>query len=92
MEFVVAKVQGGVNRLKRFEVDVNLSLLSFGGNNFTAVDNEAIWRNLVVELETLLGGGNRGKDGQTVDTRLDVGSGTLASYTLISPFKRTVAG
>ena len=77
MEFVVAKVQRRVDGLEGFEVDVDLALLAFGGDDFTTVDDKAIGWDLGVELETLLGGGNSRQDGKTVDARLDVGGGTL---------------
>lgn len=77
VELVVTKVQGSVDGLEGLEIDVNLSLLSFGGDNFTTVHNQSIGGNLVVQLETLLGRGNGRQDGKTVDARLDVGSGTL---------------
>jgi len=77
VELVVTKVQGSVDGLEGLEIDVNLSLLSFGGDNFTTVHNQSIGGNLVVQLETLLSRGNGRQDGKTVDARLDVGSGTL---------------
>ena len=55
VEFVVAKVEGGVDWTERLEVDIDLSLLAFGGQDFTTVDNESVWRDLVVELQALLG-------------------------------------
>ena len=48
VEFVVTKVKGGVDRLKRLEINVDLSLLSFRGDNFTTVDDQPIWWDLVV--------------------------------------------
>jgi hypothetical protein len=77
MELVVTEVERRVDGLEGLEVDVDLALLAFGGDDFTAVDNEAIGRDLGVELETLLGRGDSRKDGETVDTGLDVGGGTL---------------
>lgn len=77
VELVVAKIQRGVDGLERLKVDVDLALLAFLGEDFTAVDNEAVRGNLVVQLESALGGGNGGQDGLSVDTRLDVGGGTL---------------
>lgn len=58
VELVVAKVQGGVDGLEGLKVNVDLSFLSFGSDDFTTVDNETVRGNLVVELETLLGRGN----------------------------------
>jgi hypothetical protein len=77
VELVVTQVERGVNGLEGLEIDVNLALLSFRSDNFTTVDDQAIGRDLVIQLETLLGGGNSGKDGKTVHTRLDVGGSTL---------------
>jgi hypothetical protein len=77
VELVVTKVEGGVDGLEGLEIDVNLALLSLGGDNFTTVHDQSIGGNLVVQLETLLGGGNGRQNGKTVDTRLDVGSSTL---------------
>lgn len=75
VELVVTEVQRGVDRLEGLEVDVDLPLLTLGCDDFTAVDDQAVGRDLGVELEPLLGGGNGGQDGETVDTRLDIGSG-----------------
>lgn len=77
MELVITKVKRGVDWFERFEINVDLTFLSLRRNNFTAVYNQAIWRNLVVKLETLLGRRNRRKDRETVDTGLDVGSSSL---------------
>lgn len=80
VELVVTKVERGVDGLERFEVNVNLALLAFLGDNFTTVDNQTIGWNLVVQLQTLLGGGDGGQDGKTVHTGLDVGGSTLLSH------------
>ena len=77
VELVVAKVEGGVDGLERLEIDVDLSLLAFGGQDFTAVHDKTIGRHLVVQLEPLLGRGNGRKDGLTVDTRLNVRGSAL---------------
>ena len=77
VELVVAQVKGGVDGLEGLEIDVDLSLLSFLCQDFTTVDDQTIRRDLVVQLETLLGRGNGGQDGLSVDSRLDVGGGTL---------------
>jgi hypothetical protein len=58
VELVVTQVERSVDRLEGLEIDVNLALLSFCGDNFTTVDDQAIGRDLVVQLETLLGGSN----------------------------------
>ena len=72
MELVVAKVQRRVDGLEGLEVDVDLALFAFRGDDFTAVDNQAIGRHLGVEFQALLGGGDGRQDGETVDARLDV--------------------
>jgi hypothetical protein len=77
VELVVTKVERGIDGLEGLEVDVNLTLLSFGGDNFTTVHDQSIGGNLVVQLETLLGGGDGRQDGETVNTGLDVGGSTL---------------
>jgi len=77
VELVVTKIERGVDGLEGLKVDVNLPLLSFRGDNFTTVNNQSIRGNLVVQLETLLGGGNGRQNGESVHSRLDVGGGTL---------------
>lgn len=77
MELVVTKVKRGVDGLEGFKIDVNLALLALCSDDFTTVDDQPIRRDLVVQLETLLGGGNGRQNGESVDTRLDVGSSTL---------------
>lgn len=77
VEFVVTEVQRGIDGLEGLEVDVDLALLAFGGDDFTAVDNEAIGRDFGVELQALLGGRDSRKDGQTVDAGFDVGGSAL---------------
>lgn len=77
VELVVTKVERSVDGLERLEINVNLALLSFRCDNFTTVHDKPIGRDLVVKLETLLSGGNGRQHGETVDTRLNVGGGTL---------------
>lgn len=77
VELVVAKIERGVDRLEGFKVNINLALLSFRRDDFTAVDNQSIRRNLVVQLQTLLRGCNGRQDGKTIHSRLDVGRGAL---------------
>lgn len=79
VELVVTEIERRVDGLERLEVDVNLPFLSFGGDNFTTVYDQAIRRDLVVELETLLCGCNGREDGKSVDTGFDVGSSTLST-------------
>ena len=82
MKFVVAEVEGRIDRLERLEIDVDLSLLALGGQNFTTVHNQAIRGDLVVKLQPLLGGGNGRQNGLTIDSRFDVRCGTLEIYEL----------
>lgn len=77
VELVVAQVEGGVDWAERLEVDVDLSLFAFGGQDFTTVDDESIWWDLVVELQALLGRGNGGEDGLSIDAGLDVRRSSL---------------
>lgn len=60
VKLVVTKVKGRVDRLERLEVYVDLSLLSLRGQDFATVNNKAIGRDLAVQLETLLSGGDGG--------------------------------
>jgi hypothetical protein len=48
VELVVAEVQRGVDGLEGLKVDVDLAFLAFGGDDFAAIDDEAIGRNLGV--------------------------------------------
>lgn len=77
VELVVTKVKGSVDWLEGLEVNVNLALLSFRGDNFTTVDDQSIWGDLVVQLKTLLSGCDSGQNGKTVDSGLDVRGSTL---------------
>lgn len=77
VELVVTEVQRRVDGLERLEVDVDLSLLALGGQDFTAVDDEAVGRDLVIELEALLGRRNGRQDRLPVDAGLDVRRGAL---------------
>lgn len=77
VELVVAEVEGGVDGLEGLEIDVDLSLLALGSQDFTTVDDKTVRGDLVVQLETLLGGGDGRQDGLSVDTGLNVGRGTL---------------
>ena len=55
MEFVVAKVEGRIDGLEGFEIYVDLPFLALGRQNFTTVNDQSIWRDLVVQLQPLLG-------------------------------------
>jgi len=77
MEFVVTQVQRRVDGLEWLEINVDLSLFSFRGNDFTTVDDQPVRGNLVVEFETLLGGCDSREDGKAIDSGFDVGCSTL---------------
>ena len=62
-----------IDGLVRLKIERNLSLLSFVGQDSTYEKYQPIGWNAIVEFKTLLGGCDRGKYGQPVDTRLDVG-------------------
>ena len=66
----------------RFEIKVDLLLLALVGEDRAAVDDEAVRRDAVVELEALLGRGDGGEDGEPIDARLDVGGSTLGKLVL----------
>lgn len=87
VELVVTKVERGVDGLEGLEIDVNLALLALCGDDFTTVDDQTIRRDLVVQLETLLGGGNGRQNGESVDARLDVGSSTLLKRLIFRNFR-----
>jgi hypothetical protein len=67
VELVVAEVERRVDGLEGLEVDVDLALLALRGQDFAAVDDEAVGGDLVVEFEALLGGGDGREDGLAVD-------------------------
>lgn len=77
MEFIITKVERSIDGLERLEIDINLSFFSFGRDNFTTVDHEAVRGDLSVELQTLLCGCNSGQHRQTIDARFNVRSRTL---------------
>ena len=77
MELVVAKVEGGVDWLEGLEIDVDLSFLALGSENFPTVDDQSIGGDLVVQFESLLGRGNGREDGLTIDSGLDIRGRTL---------------
>jgi hypothetical protein len=78
VEFVVAEVERGVNGLEWLEINVDLPLFAFRRQNFTAVDDKAVRRDFVVQLETLLCRCDGREDGLSVNTRLNVRCGTLS--------------
>mmetsp|Transcript_3732 Transcript_3732/g.13105 ORF Transcript_3732/g.13105 Transcript_3732/m.13105 type:complete len:297 (-) Transcript_3732:231-1121(-) len=72
VELVVAKVQRGVDWLEGLEVDVELLLLSLIRDDGSAVNHQAVWWDLVVQLQTLLRRCDGPEDGQAVHSALDV--------------------
>lgn len=48
VKFVVAQVEGSIDRLERFKVNVDLAFLALRGDDFTTVYDEAIWRDFGV--------------------------------------------
>lgn len=77
MKFIVAEVERRIDWLEGLEVNVDLPFFAFCGDDFTAVDNQPIGRDLVIKLKPLLGRGNCRQDRESVDTRFDVGSSSL---------------
>lgn len=77
MELVVTKVKRRVDGLERLEVDIDLTFLSFGRNDFTTVDDQTIRRNFVVQLQTLLCRSDGGENRKPIDTGFDVGGSAL---------------
>ncbi len=55
VELVVTEVERGVDGLERFEIDVDLPLPAFRCQDFTTVDDQAVGRDLIIQLESLLG-------------------------------------
>jgi hypothetical protein len=50
VELVVAKIKRCIDGLERFEVDVDPPLFAFGGYDFTAIDDQAVRRDLGVSF------------------------------------------
>ena len=68
MELVVAEVERRVDRLEGLEVDVDLLFLALVGDDGAAVDDQAVGRNLGVELEPVLDRSDGAEDRQPVDS------------------------
>lgn len=77
MKLVVTEVERGVDGLERLEVDVDPALLALAGDDFAAVDDEAIGRDTGVEFEALLSRSDGREDGETVHAGFDIGGGAL---------------
>ena len=54
MKFVVAEIQRSVDRLEGLKVDVDFLLLALVRHDCAAVDDQAVWGHLGVELEAVL--------------------------------------
>lgn len=68
MEFVVTQVEGSVDWLEGFEINIHTLFLSFIRDDSSAVNDKTIFGAFVVEFETLLGGCDSSENGKTVDT------------------------
>ena len=77
MEFVVAKVERRIDRLKRFKVNIDLSFFSLRGQDFPAVDNQTIRWHLIVKLQSLLCGRDGRKNGLAIDAGFNIGRSPL---------------
>lgn len=77
MEFVVAEVERCVDGFEGFKVDIDLFFLSLVRHDCSTINDKAIFGTLGVEFETLLGRRDGSQYGKTVDTRFDVGGGTV---------------
>jgi len=79
MELIVAEIERSIDGLERLKIDIDFALLSFAGDDFTTVYDQAIGRDFGVEFEFLLRGGDGGQDGETIHAGLDIGGGTLGT-------------
>lgn len=68
VELVVTQVERRVDGLEGLKVDIDLLLLAVVGHDRAAVDDEAVGRDLGVELEPLLSGCNCAEHRQPVDS------------------------
>lgn len=91
MEFIVAQIKRCVDRLEGLKIDVDLLFFAFIGDDGAAVDYQTVWRNwkrsvelnelswrcgtFCVEFKAVLYRSDGSQDGESVDARLDVGSG-----------------
>ena len=81
-----------VDGLVGLEIERDLLFLAFIREDRTHKEHETIRRHTVIELETLLGRCNGSQDRETVDTRFDVGSGTLCTYVNVAYFDFSTGG
>mmetsp|Transcript_9829 Transcript_9829/g.18360 ORF Transcript_9829/g.18360 Transcript_9829/m.18360 type:complete len:233 (+) Transcript_9829:1300-1998(+) len=77
MELVVTEIERGVNGLEGFKVDVHFLLFTIIRHNSTRVHDKTIRRNLVVKLQPLLSRSDSREHRKPIDTRLDIGRGTV---------------
>ena len=73
MKLVVTEIEGGVDGLEWFKVDVDLAFLAVFGNDSAAVNDESVLGTLVVQFEALLRRGDGAEDTAAIDATLDVG-------------------
>lgn len=73
VELVVAQVQGRVDGLERFKVNVDFALFALVGEDLAHEQHEAVGRAPGVQLQALLSRRDGAKHGQAVDAGLDVG-------------------
>ena len=66
-----------VDRLVGFKVEGDLLFLAFVGQDRSDEQDKTVWWNTIVQLQPLLGTGDRGQYGQSVDPGLDVGCSTI---------------
>ena len=73
MKFVVAEIQRSVDRLEGLEVDVDFLLLALVRHDCAAVDDQAVWGHLGVELEAVLHGSDGAQHREPVHSTFDIG-------------------
>jgi hypothetical protein len=61
----------------RFEIEGDLLFFAFIGQDGTDEQHKTVGWNSIVQLQTLLGRGDGSQYGETIHSRLDVGSGTV---------------
>lgn len=55
VEFVVAEIQGSIDRLEGLKVNVDLLFLALRGHNGTTINHKTVVRHSCVQFESLLG-------------------------------------
>ena len=72
MELVITEIKRGIDGFEGLKVNVDLPLLSFGGNDFATVHNQSVRGYLVIQFQTLLCGCDGRQNGESIDSRLDI--------------------